>query len=134
MSNTTINGIVLDNGSNAVIIERSVQKTSSLTPMPIYSRDSDETDVFDFGGVIKTLSLTGSYVADSTANLKVWVESVEALQQGHQDTGAGAPWPLVDDLLGSLNVKIMDFSSVQTEAEPTRVSWTIKLVQSSGNA
>jgi len=134
MSNTTLNSIVLHNGSNAVIVENDCRKEGVLTILPLYLNDSDLTDVFDFGGTIKTINLTGSYIATSTANLKTWIESVEALINGHQDPESGAPWTLVDDLRGTIKVKVLDFNTTWTEADPTRVGWTIKLVQSSENA
>lgn len=134
MSNTTLNSVVLHNGSNAVIVENDCRKEGVLTILPLYLNDSDLTDVFDFGGTIKTINLTGSYIAESTANLKTWIESVEELINGHQDVEAGAPWTLVDDLRGTIKVKVLDFNTTWTEADPTRVSWALKLVQSSTNA
>jgi len=102
--------------------------------MPLYLSDSDETDVFDYGGVIKVISFTGFYIAESTAALKTWIDSVEALVQGHQDTDEGYPLDLVDDLRGTIKVKVQSFNSTSREAEPTKVGWTLKLVQSSTNA
>jgi len=135
---TTINApaglITLHNGTNAVIKENSCKKDSSLAIMPLYLSDSDKTDVFDYGGVTKTISFSGSYTAETTAALKTWIDSVEAIQQGHQDTGAGFPIILNDDIRGSLYVKCLSFSSNWAEAESTRITWTIKLVQSSTNA
>ena len=137
MSNTTLNGITLHDGANAVIIDNDCRKESILAILPLYLSDSDLTDVFDFGGVIKTITLTGSYVGANVAALKTWIDSMEALQQGHQDIDAGAPYAFVDDLRApspGLKVKVLEFSSPWNAAEPTRVTWTIKLVQSSTNA
>lgn len=102
--------------------------------MPLYGNDSDATDVFDFGGVAKNLRLTGVYIATSTANLKTWIDSVEALQNGHQDQESGAPYPFVDDLRGTLNVKVKGFSTSYIEASPTKIGWTLNLIQSSTNS
>lgn len=134
MANTTINGIVLQDMTNAFITENAEQKTSNLTVIPLYLADSQDTEVFDFGGVTKTISLSGFYIHDTPANLKTWIDSVDALQQGHQDVDAGAPYTFVDDLRGTLKVKVMDFTSSQAPGEPTRISWTLKLVESSTNA
>lgn len=134
MANTTISGVILHDGSSAVIKDNDCRKESSLAIMPLYLSDADETDVFDYGGVVKIITLSGSYIATSTANLKTWIESVEALQNGHQDTDTGYPLTLVDDLRGTIKVKIMDFSSTSAEAVPTRITWSLKLVQSSTNA
>ena len=131
MANTTINGVILHNGTTNVIKDNSCGKVANLTVLPLYLNDSDLTDVFDFGGAIKTINFTGSYKASSTANLKTWIDSVEALIQGHQDIDAGAPYTLVDDLRGTIKVKILDFNTTWVEGDPTRVTWTIKLVNSS---
>jgi len=134
MGDTTIAGIVIDNGGNVVITENDCKKESNLAIMPLYLSDADATDVFDYGGVVKTISLSGSYTADTTAAIKTWVESIEALQNGHQDTDSGYPLTFVDDLRGTIKVKIMDFSSTKTEAAVSRIIWSLKLVQSSTNS
>lgn len=134
MSDTTLGGVTLHDGASAVISENNCRKESVLTVMPLYLSDSDQTDVFDFGGTIKTINLTGEYIADSIANLKSWLESIEALIQGHQDQQAGYPLTLTDDIRGAVKVKILDFDTTFQEGEPTRITWTLKLVQSSENA
>ncbi len=83
---------------------------------------------------MKIINFTGVYNGATNAATKTWVESVEALIQGHQDIGAGAPYTLVDDLRGNIKVKILSFNSTRVESEPAMVSWTLKLVQSSENA
>ncbi len=134
MANTTLNGIVIHDGADAVIIDNDGTKDGNLTILPLYLNDADLTDVFDFGGAVKTMNLTGSYVGGSVATLKTWVDSIEALIQGHQDVQAGAPYTLVDDLRGTIKVKVLSFNSTWVLGEPTRVTWTLKLVQSSTNA
>jgi len=134
MGNTTIGGITIHDGSNVVIKDNDCRKESNLAVMPLYLSDSDATDVFDYGGVVKTITLSGSYIAENTATLKTWIESIEALQNGHQDNDSGYPLTFVDDLRGTLKVKILDFSSTAAEAEPTRITWSLKIVQSSTNA
>ena len=123
----------MHDGNSAIIILNDCSKESFLTPMPMYLYDSDMTDIFDFGGVTKVINLTGSYVAGSIAALKTWIDSVEVLVQGHQDTDAGYPLTFVDDLRGSIKVKIYSFSSTIMEAE-LRTTWTLKLIQSSENS
>lgn len=134
MANTTINGILLHDGSTAIITDNDCSKDSNITVLPLYLSDSDQTDAFDFGGVVKTLTLTGVYMAENVAALKTWIDSIEALIQGHQDIDVGAPYTLIDDIRGTIKVKILSFNSPWTQAEPTRVGWTLKLVQSSTNA
>ncbi len=134
MSNTTLGAVTLHDGANAIIIENDCRKESILTILPLYLNDSDLTDVFDFGGTIKLITLTGAYIGADISTLKTWVDSVEALIQGHQDVGAGYPLTFTDDLRGAIKVKILDFGSTLAEGNKTRVDWTLKLVQSSENA
>lgn len=134
MANTTINAITIHDGINNLISDNTCRKESTLSVLPLYLSDSDATDVFDFGGTVKTITLTGIRIDTSVANLKTWVDSIEALQQGHQDVDAGAPYVFVDDLRGTINVKVIDFSTTWNEGDPSKVSWTLKLVQSSTNA
>lgn len=126
--------VTFHNGSNAIIKSNSTKKDSSLAIMPLYLSDSDKTDVFDYGGVTKTITLSGVYVAETVVALKTWIESAEELQQGHQDTDDGYPLNMTDDLRGPIYVKVMSFSSDWNEGEPTKITWTIKLVESSTNA
>jgi hypothetical protein len=134
MANTTLAGITLHDGSTVIMTENDCRKEGILTILPLYLNDADLTDVFDFGGTIKTINLTGVYLSESTATQKTWLESVEALINGHQDIEAGSPYTLVDDLRGTIKVKILDFNTTKTEGNPSQISWTIKIVQSSENA
>jgi len=105
-----------------------------LTVLPLYLSDSDETDVFDYGGTTKIITLTGIYMGANVATLKTFVDSVEALIQGHQDVQAGYPLTFTDDLRGTIKVKIFDFNSTFAEGHSTKIDWTLKLVQSNTNA
>ena len=134
MANTTLGAVTLHNGTTTLITENNCRKESILTALPLYLSDSDETDVFDFGGVTKIINLTGLFVGANVAALKTFIDSVEALVQGHQDTDAGYPLTFADDLRGTLKVKIFDFDSTFVEGDATRITWTLKLIQASENA
>lgn len=140
MGNTTLSvpaggTITLSGDGYGFISDNNCKKESMLTPMPLYLTDSDGTDVFDFGGTIKTITLTGRYIHDDgVSKLKIWADSVEALIQGHQDIEAGYPITFTDDLRGELKVKVMDFDSTWIEADPTTLQWTLKIMEASENA
>lgn len=135
MANTTLGSVTLQDLTTSFITENNCKKEAILSPMPLYTKDSDETDIFDFGGVIKTITMTGKYDDDSgVAALKTWKESVEALIQGQQDKDSGYPLTLTDDLQGTIKVKILDFDTTWTEGETTLLIWTIKMYESSENA
>ena len=126
--------VTLHGDGNATITDNDCSKDSSLAIMPLYLSDADGTDVFDYGGVTKTITLTGVYLNESKANIVGWIADVENLQQGHQDNDSGYPLYFNDDIRGGLWVKVLSFSSTYTEAEPTKLRWNLKLVQSSTNA
>lgn len=134
MANTTLGGVTLHDDTNAIMTENNCRKESILTVLPLYLNDSDLTDVFDFGGVIRIINLSGIYHGANIAALKTWIDSVEALIQGHQDTEAGYPLTLTDDLRGTIKVKIFDFDTTKMEGDSTKLTWSLKLVQSSTNA
>ena len=134
MGNTTISSIIFQDLDTTFISENRCRKEAIITPMPLYLKDSDETDVFDFGGVIKTITLSGVYAGASQATCKTWIDSVEDLIQGHQDADSGYPLTFTNDLRGTLKVKIMDFESTQEAGEVVSCTWTLKIVEASENA
>jgi len=140
MANTTLYGgedsvtVTLHDGSGSIIKENNCRKEAVLAVQPLYLYDSDLTDVLDFGGCVKTINLTGVFTGANVAALKTWVDSIEALIQGHQDVKAGYPLIFTDDLRGTIKVKILDFDSTFTEGQQTVIDWTLKLVHSSENA
>jgi|SRR3990167_140651 len=137
MANTTLKDVILQGDGSAFIRENIARKEAILSPLPLYLGDSDQTDVFDYGGVIKIITLNGIYIGTTEAAVKSFVDSVEALIQGHQDTGAGAPYKFVDDrrtTSAGIKVKLMDVESYFVEGFPTGATWTIRLIEASTNA
>ena len=133
MANTTLGGLTLHNGSTAVIVENTCRKESTLTIVGLYTNDSDLTDVFDFGGTVKIITLTGSFKGENVAQMKSFIDSAESLIQGAQDISHGYPLTFVDDIRGTIKVKCLDFDSTVIEGESARCTWAFKLVQSSTN-
>ena len=135
MANTTISSekittIILQGDNKSLIEENTSRKEAFLTPMPIYLNDSDQTDVFDFGGTVKTITLIGNYTGDETEQ-KDFIDSIQNLIQGHQDVAAGYPLTFTDDLRGILKIKVLDFESTKVDGQPNRITWTLKLVEAS---
>ena len=130
MVNSTIGGtFVLEGDGQSFIGDNSAKKEAILTPMPLYLLDADETEVFDFGGVIKTISLTGVFIAVSIENAETFITNIESLIQGHQDNAAGYPKEFVDDYRGTINVFIQSCETTKEAGEPLIVRWSIKLIQ-----
>jgi len=135
MANSTIGSVTIHGDGSAFITENTARKEAILSPMPLYLNDSENTDIFDFGGVIKTIDLAGKYVGESIAGNRAFIELVEALIQGHQDSAAGYPLIFEDDLRGTLKVKISEFSSTMIDDDGVeQCVWTLKLFEASENA
>ena len=126
--------IVLEGDGACFIGDNTVKKESLLTPMPLYLLDSDLTEVFDFGGVIKIINLSGVYVGATKAACKTFIDNCESLIQGQQDLERGYPLDFVDDYRGTVKVKVADFESTKEAGEPLIVRWSLKLMQASPNA
>lgn len=155
MANTTLGSLTLQGDSKSFIGECSIRKESNLTPMPLYLLDSNETDVFDYGGVVKTINISGVFIgtcgvvdcggltpaecealknALTIADCKAFITSCQSLIQGQQDTGSGYPISFVDDYRGTIKVKINECQTDTISGEPSIVRWSFKLVESSTNS
>ena len=97
MANTTLGGTILEGDGKAFIIDNGARKESNLTPLPLYTKNSDETDVFDFGGVIRVINLQGVYVGTSAADVEQFISTIEYKIQGEQSVERGYPVEFVDD-------------------------------------
>lgn len=104
--------------------------------MPFYSFDSDLTDVFDYGGTLKTISLRGVYVGTSISDVKTnFIDLLEDFIQGHQDVAAGYPVTFSDaDTRGTVKVKVADVETIKEGGSPLICRWSVKLIESSTNA
>jgi len=95
MGNVTLNGIDLDKVENI-----SYDKSANILPLPMPTRDSDETETFDMLGVIKTITVTGVFQDDPVSK----VAQVEGLANGQQDSSVAFISPNTQS--GSINVKV----------------------------
>ena len=135
MANTTVGGVTLFNGSTTFLIENTARKEAILTPMPLYTLDSDQTEVFDLGGATRIFTLSGIFVGSSQATVATFIGQIEGLVNGAQDTSQSYPLTFNDDLRGQgTKVKIMDVDTTQLAGQPTIATWSIKMIESSSNA
>ena len=80
-----------------------INKRSNLLPLPMPTGDSDETEVFDMLGVVKTITLNGQIVESSVSAVKAIVDSLEALAAGDQENTIS----FISDQTGTISVKVM---------------------------
>ena len=131
IGNTTIGNVTIKDGSNSFITENTARKEAFLTPMPLFGNDSSGTDVFDFGGTLKTITLIGSYDDGTVAGARTYINNVEGLIQGNQ----ASAYTFLDDLrspISALKVKVESFESTLVEGQ-FKLTWTLRLVESSLN-
>ena len=129
MGNTTLGVITLHDGATAVMNDNNTKKSAELIAQPLYTQDSDETEVMDYGGTIKKITLSGTKIADNIAALKVWIDALEGLINGQQDHGNSYPITLADDLRGTILVKVEEVDTSMKEGEVVNATWTVKLIQ-----
>ena len=135
MGSSTIGSLTIHGDGNSFILENNAKKESFIVAMSLYGMDSDETEAFDFGGVVKTITVSGKYIGGSIAANKTFIDSLEALNQGAQDPSSGYPITFIDDLRGTIKVKVLDVDTSMSDAEGIeQCHWTLKLMQCSENA
>jgi len=120
----------LDGGGTGQVQEENIKKESFITQMPAYLLDSDETYAFDFGGAVRTVTITGR-ATGTLAQIQALITSIEALIQGHQDIDAGYPKDYISDLKGTIKVKILDFDYTWYAGDPNQLYYTLKLIEAS---
>ena len=103
-----------------------MRKTGGLIEIPSVAEDSDQTEVIDFTGPIRTITISGTYVNETPDNLTNFVGELEALVDGEQDSTA----TYVSDLSGSFSVKIKSVDYDFIGGEPSVVKYTIEMVES----
>lgn len=134
MVNTTLGTLTLEGDGQAFIAECSARKEAMLSPLPLYGFDSSDTEVFDYGGTIKTINIQGIFVATNKTDAQTFVSTIEGLIQGDQSTNNSYPKSFIDDYRGTIKVKIMDCETTKTAGEPLIVRWSLKLVEASDSA
>jgi len=101
----------------------STNKTANIIPLPLPTGDSDETEVFDLLGVVKTITLVGVFAESTISATKTKVDDIEALVDGNQTTVN-----FVSDQTGTISVMIADIST-SWDLPGNRCNYNIKLIQ-----
>ena len=120
MASPTLNSVSL---GNLEMISQT--KDLNITPITLPGLDDDDTEVFDLGGALTTITLTGSIVGTSTANVKTGVDNLIAIADGNQDSTV----TLSTDQTGSLSVKIATMDFVWEVPGIYKCMYTIKVIK-----
>ena len=120
MAFPTLNGITLNNVDSI-----SVDKNANIIPLPMPSQDSSSTELFDAFGVTKTITVRGTWAADTTT-VKGYVDSFEALVSGNQSSVS-----FVSDQTGTISVMLLSIAT-SWEIPGVVCTFDIKLIQGSG--
>ena len=114
----TLNGLTL-NGLSTITTD----KNGNITPLPMPTGDSDETEVFDMLGVTKIITLSGTF-AGTITDIKTEIDSFEALVDGTQDSTINFVFSGMD----TIAVKVMSVNTTWNIPGFT-CSYTIQIVQ-----
>lgn len=118
MAIPTLGGINLT-GSEMI----DVTKSANIIPLPLPGLDSDDTEVADLLGVIKTISITGVFAESTIAATKILVDNLEALINGDQ-----LVVDFISDQTGTVSVMIADIRTTW-DLPGFKCRYDIKLIQ-----
>lgn len=110
-------------------------KRARLQIMPIPLADSDDTESFDVGGVVRTVKISGSYGETSPA-IGTWAATMLALVDGDQKKSAGDyGYDYVDDFLGvTINVKVEFFNFEFVKGNPNEIEYVLEMVETTNTS
>lgn len=112
------------------IQEEFISKESYLTPIPLYLSDSGSTDVFDFGGCVRTITLTGIR-ADTVSNLQTFTGELMGLVTGAQEPPDFPKDYHSDSLNATIRVKFLGVTYSYLAGDPLRIHYIIRMIESS---
>lgn len=98
----TLNGIDLGHMQEI----RNDKWSPGIVPINIPTKDSDETEVFDYFGSIRRVNIEGIFEGD-VATIKVSIDAISALISGNQSVSVN----LITDYTGTIKVKVERFTS-----------------------
>jgi len=113
------------------IQEEHPHEEADLSPLPLYESDSGETDVFDFGGVVRTITLVITKTTDSSSAMASFLTALFGLIPGAQDPEHGYPFTYTSTLLGAIKVKVAEIDVLTLSPTELLCEYTIKLIESS---
>lgn len=122
--------VITWNTTNNIITQEHAHKESNITVLPLPLSDSDETDVFDFGGVTKLIDFT-CIRKDTPTNLATFITTLQSIVQGEQSPTQLYPFLLTTDIQGAKKVKIVDTDWNYIGGDRNRIIYSIKFVESS---
>lgn len=115
------------------ITKESHKVTSSLDVFNFPASGTKDAEAFDFGDTRRTINLQGSYSTTSVALLMTWIQSMNDLQNGSQDTVTfhSDLWQTsTSHTNGNFLVKVEDFSFDYEGGSPLVIKYTLSLVES----
>jgi len=100
-----------------------VEKAGNIVSLPMPTKDSNETELFDMLGVLKVIGISGDFGESTIAATKAKVDALEGIVDGDQSVIAFS-----SDQTGTINVMV---SSVNTtwDLPGFHCTYDIKLIQ-----
>jgi len=113
------------------IQRETVRKSTFIQAVPLFGSDSSNTDVWDYGGVVRRITLEVKKI-DTSANLATFVAALYTLANGDQSTDNNYPVNFTSDMLGAnIKVKFETIDHTWVAGSPTILNYTIVMIESS---
>jgi len=103
-------------------------KSSQLFQYPLPGMDSSDAILLDIMGVLRTVTIE-SVKTDTVANIKTFMENIEATINGEQGNGLVFTSSLLGEMSGKFFIDNVDWNYIA--GEPTIVKFTMNLIQGS---
>ena len=100
-----------------------VDLNANIIPLPMPTEDSSQTEIFDMLGVVKTISVQGTFSGNTVADVKLLVDALEGLVTGNQSTIS-----FVSDQTGTVTVMVSDVTT-SWDVPGFKCDYNIKLIQ-----
>lgn len=109
-----------------VITSENATKDSGIIVLDIVQSDSSEAIAVQLSGAIENISVSGTIIKDTTAELRTFIDAISLLANGN----ANATSTYNSDLIGSRNVIVVDFRWSWAAGRTTELNYSIKMTTS----
>lgn len=114
----------LDSQSLGNVQNISFTKSGDIDPSTLPGSDSDSTITYDYGGVVRNMTVSGIFTGATTAAVKTLVDAISNIIDGDQADSVD----FISDQLGTIKVKIVNYN-VTWEIPSNRARYSLSLVE-----
>lgn len=123
-SGNALSGVQFNLGQ---VTHETISKNANLMIIPMPLSDSNSTDVFDYMGTTREITIEGNFNSSNTGSVLGFIGSIQAFVFGQQ----AYAWYNSDVIAGSIPVKVSYVNIEKAGGEPiTFVKWNAKFTES----